>query len=208
MNVGALVGGFQDQRDRTIYLRRLQEPRTGCRIAEDGAWLWSFTLKSFEEDLTTPSGPAVEICKLLGIPFARLRYALPDEMLSWDMSAALGRKFGMSKSGWESASASLKEKLPSFFGSMRRSRSIVLLQLNPAVVLAAEHARKAMETMEEFLGTAIVLAFLQVAALMPVAELAEHGSAAARHFDGVRTAFGRDFRCVADGQTYAHCAPR
>jgi hypothetical protein len=39
----------------------------------------------------------------------------------------------------------------------------------------------------------VVLAFLQVAALMPVAELAERGSTARQHFDGVRTAFGRDF---------------
>ena len=38
-----------------------------------------------------------------------------------------------------------------------------------------------------------MLAFLQVAALMPVAELGERASAARQHFEGVRTAFGRDF---------------
>ena len=133
------------------------------------------------------------------------------------MSVALGRTFGLSKSGWENTAADLKEKLPSLFGSFRRSRTRRLSQLDPAVVEEMEKARHAMLTMEEFVGTAvralahrrclllhsharplfgcpqIVLAFLQVAALMPVAQLAERGSAAARHFDGVRTAFGRDF---------------
>ena len=48
----------------------------------------------------------------------------------------------------------------------------------------------------------VVLAFLQVAALMPVAELAERASAARQHFEGVRTAFGRDFNT-----TRVECVP-
>ena len=182
-----------DRRERVLYLEKLQQPHMGYRVAEDGAWLWSFSVEPMRDIIDAPNGPAVEICELLGIPFARLRFALPDEMLSWDMSVALGRTYGLSKSGWENTASDLKEKLPSLFGSLRRSRSRRLSQLDPAVVEEMERARQAMVTMEEFVGTAIVLAFLQVAALMPVAQLAERGSAAARHFDGVRTAFGRDF---------------
>ena len=193
VNVGAAVGGIMDRRERRHYLERLQQPHMGYRVAEGGAWLWSFSVQPLHDTLDAPTGPAVELCELLGIPFARLRFALPDEMLSWDMSVALGRTYAMSKSGWDMAAQDLKEKLPSFFGSFRRSRSVRLSHMDPATVAAAELARQEMLTMEEFVGTAVVLAFLQVAALMPVAELAERGSAAAQHFDSVRTAFGRDF---------------
>jgi hypothetical protein len=116
----------------------------------------------------------VVICELLGIPFARLRYALPDEMLSWDMPAALGRTYGMSRKGWESTAADLKEKLPSFFGSMRRSRSRRLSQMDPAVAAKAERARQAMETMEEFVGTAVRAAEMDVAARLRVLTQAQY----------------------------------
>jgi hypothetical protein len=94
--------------------------------------------------IDAPTGPAVEICELLGIPFARLRFALPDEMLSWDMPVALGRMYGLSKSGWEMMAADLKEKLPSLFGSFRRSRQVRTSQLDPAVAEEMERARQAM----------------------------------------------------------------
>ena len=191
-----------DRRERQSYLDRLRQPQMGYREAEGGAWLWSFSMDPMRDIIHAPTGPAVEICGLLGIPFARLRFALPDEMLSWDLSTALGRTHGMSRSGWETAAADLKEKLPSFFGSFRRSRSVRMSQLDPAVAKEMERARQAMITTEEFVGTAVVLAFLQVASLMPVAELAERASAARQHFEGVRTAAGRDFNT-----TRVECVP-
>jgi len=195
VNLGAVAGGIMDRRERKNYLERLRQPHMGYRVAKDGgAWLWSFSIEPMRDVIDAPVGPAVEICELLGIPFARLRYALPGEMLSWDMTAALGRVYGMSRSGWETSAADLKEKLPSFFGSLRRSRnSARTSQVDPALAAEADRVRQAMVMMEEFVGTAVVLAFLQVAALMPVAELAERCSAARQHFEGVRTAFGRDF---------------
>ena len=193
VNFGAAVGGAMDRRERQMYLEKLRQPHMGYRVAEDGAWVWSFSVDPMHDIIDAPTGPAVEICELLGIPFARLRFALPDELVSWDMPTALGRTYGMSRSGWESAATDLKEKLPSFFGSFRRSRSSRSSQMDPTAVEEAARAHQDMLTMEEFVGTAVVLAFLQVAALMPVAQLEERDSAAARHFDGVTTAFGRDF---------------
>ena len=200
VNMGAVLGGMLDRRERQTFLEKLQQPHMGYRVTDGGAWLWSFCVDPMHDVIDAPSGPAVDICELLGIPFARLRYALPDEMLSWDMPVALGRTYGMSRSGWETTAADLKEKLPSFFGSFRRSRRIS--QMNPAVAEEMERARQNMISMEEFIGTAIVLAFLQVAELMPVAQLAERSSAAAHHFDGVLTAFGRDFHA-----TRIECVP-
>ena len=139
-----------DRRERGLYLEKLRQPHMGYHVAEGGAWLWSFSVEPLRDIIDAPNGPAVEICELLGIPFARLRFALPDEMLSWGMSVALGRTYGMSKSGWENTAEELKEKLPSLFGSLRRSRSRRLSQLDPAVVGEMERARQAMVTMEEF----------------------------------------------------------
>ena len=191
-----------DRRERQSYLERLRQPHLGYRVAEGGAWLWSFSVDPMHDIIDAPTGPAVEICEMLGIPFARLRFALPDEMLSWDMPVALGRMYGLSRSGWETMAADLKEKLPSLFGSLRRTRRVRMSQLDPAVVEEMERTRQAMITMEEFVGTAVVLAFLQVAALMPVAELGERASAARQHFEGVRTAAGRDFNT-----TRTECVP-
>ena len=202
VNVGAAIGGMMDRHERKMYVEKLRQPHMGYRVAEGGAWLWSFSVEPMQDVIDAPVGPAVEICELLGIPFARLRYALPDEMLSWDMPIALGRLYGMSRSGWESAAKELKEKLPSFFGTLRRPRRVGASQLDPAVAEEMERTRQAMITMEEFVGTAVVLAFLQVAALMPVAELAERGSAARQHFEGVLTAAGRDF-----STTRTECVP-
>ena len=191
-----------DRRERQIYVEKLRQPHMGYRVADDGAWLWSFSVDTMHDIIDTPTGPAVEICELLGIPFARLRFALPDEMLSWDMPVALGRMYGLSRAGWETMAADLKEKLPSLFGSFRRPRRVRMSQLDPAVAEEMVRTRQAMITMEEFVGTAVVLAFLQVAALMPLAELAERASAARQHFEGVRTAAGRDFNT-----TRVECVP-
>jgi hypothetical protein len=47
--------------------------------------------------------------------------------------------------------------------------------------------------LEEFLGTALVLAFLQVTQLMPVTEIARHRGAAAMHFQELTTPAGWSF---------------
>ena len=158
-----------DRRERQSYLEKLRQPHMGYRVAEGGAWLWSFSVDPLQDVIDAPSGPAVEICELLGIPFARLRFALPDEMLSWDMPVALGRMYGMSRSGWETAAADLKEKLPSFFGSFRRSRSARMSQMDPAVAEEMERARQAMITMEEFVGTAVRALRLDIPSLLACA---------------------------------------
>ena len=144
-----------DRRERRQYMERLQQQEMGYRVADGGAWLWSFSVEPLQDIIDAPTGPAVEICELLGIPFARLRYALPDEMLSWGLSTALGRTYALSKSGWAITVADLKERLPSLFGSFRRLRSVRESQVDPASVMAAERARQTMVTMEEFVGTAV-----------------------------------------------------
>ena len=52
---------------------------------------------------------------------------------------------------------------------------------------------EALVRFEELIGTALVLAYLQVTQLMPVMEIEERASAAAKHFEGCVTPFGWDF---------------
>jgi hypothetical protein len=128
-----------------------------------------------------PAGPAVSLTSLLGLPFARIRMSLPDELLSWDMGTALGRKHTMSLSGMEAAYAAEREAAARQKGSGSALDAVCAdVDATPAAD-ASEQNR----VMEEFVGTALVLSFLQVAALMPVARLAERRSAAKAHFRGV-----------------------
>jgi hypothetical protein len=57
----------------------------------------------------------VALTSLLGIPFARLRAALPDELLSWDLSTAMGRAHLFSKKGMDASLAKHRELIPSLF---------------------------------------------------------------------------------------------
>ena len=98
MNVGALIGWWQDKRERSTLVEGLQSPEVGFRISSEGAWLWAFSLhQPTDNELAsslqrTPRGPAVRLTELMGVPFSRLRLAIPDEALSWRMGDALGRR--------------------------------------------------------------------------------------------------------------------
>lgn len=58
--------------------------------------LWRFTLEPPGQDLGAPVGTALQLCTAFGLPFARLRTALPDEWFGSDARAAFGRKHGLS----------------------------------------------------------------------------------------------------------------
>ena len=94
MNLGATLGFYLDARERRSVVARLQQADTGFRISPDveQCWLWRFHLSPLREEMDAPSGSAVVLSNVLGIPFARLRAALPDELLSEDMGSAIGRK--------------------------------------------------------------------------------------------------------------------
>jgi hypothetical protein len=172
--------------------------------------------------LITCAGTAVALTSLLGIPFARLRAALPDELLSWDLSTAMGRAHLFSKKGMDASLATHRELIPSLFvcctGSSVKAADDAEQDAEDKTLSSEEDTQ-----LEELVGaclrtwcsqtatcrvlcraltlpppncaagTAIVLAFLQVAALMPVTELAARISAAKRHFAGCVTPAGWDF---------------
>jgi hypothetical protein len=143
MNLGAAIGVAQDRYARHKFFQALQQPEIGFRTDKDGSvWLWRFrrvsprllrahasphaaapaavarSLNQLHSDMDAPSGTAVALASLMGVPFVRLRAAFPDELLGWDMGTALGRRYVLSKDGMESM-LDAKCKRPSLPGVSR-----------------------------------------------------------------------------------------
>ena len=231
MNVGAVIGFILDSRERRNFLQHMQSPKVGFHVEPaSGAWLWAFSLEPLRGELDAPTGPAVALSALLGIPVIRLRAALPDELLTWDLATALGRKHVCSVAGFNQSLPLLAGLLPPLLGAQRKNtaRASASAQTGgsskvaaspPASPVFADYGMAGVEpfesavsrhgsgrisrggssttkakTLEDFVGTALVLAFIQVAQLMPAVQLAARVSAAAAHFSCVTTPAGRDFR--------------
>jgi hypothetical protein len=247
MNLGAAVGALMDQRERADVNARLRTAACGFRVLEDGTQLWRFALHPLTEELAPPQGPAVQLSLVLGMPFARLRAAMPDSMFSSDLSAALGRRHGFSAAGLnlcaalhrdlllhhkEGAAGSKKEQRPSAAQVAAWSSHTVDAETatpaaadvpaaaahpptaayeyvaaavpSPAPPLhialhsvaaeeeahLAKYADNTRTVHEEFVGTALVLAFLQVTQLAPVVEIGAMRSAASKYFGDLTTPGG------------------
>jgi hypothetical protein len=81
VNLGAAAGFALDARERRAFLARLQADDVGFRTGkDDSCWLWRFSLDLLQGDIDSPTGTAVALTALLGLPFARLRTAIPDEV--------------------------------------------------------------------------------------------------------------------------------
>jgi hypothetical protein len=82
MNLGAGVGAVMDARERARIMAQLCTERCGFRHGDaDGrVWLWRFGIAALGTEMGTPSGPGVELSLCFGLPFARLRAAMPDEV--------------------------------------------------------------------------------------------------------------------------------
>jgi hypothetical protein len=203
MNIGGFVAFLMDARERRAYLAQLQTPALGFR-EEKGAWLWRLHLEPLKEAIDTPTGPAVELSAMLGMPLSRLRTCFADDLLNWDLGTSLGRQHVLSTKRMEAALEAHMKLLPPLFGGdssgikptddadADADAEDAAAPAAPAAAADAEAAALSASAamMEDFLGTALVLAFLQCAALMPVAQLAERRSAAKRYFAGVTTPAG------------------
>ena len=114
MCVGAATAAALDAAARRRALKRLTAPDGGCgfRVARDGVThLWRFHLDPLPSEIAAPSGAAVQIASVIGMPFARLRAAMPDEFFTTPFCAALGRRHGFSAEGMNAAAELHRELL-------------------------------------------------------------------------------------------------
>ena len=103
LHIGGAVAWVMDSRERALVAEQLRDPACGFRIASDGTCLWRFGLEPLPNEIAAPSGPAVMLAEVLGLPFARLRAALPDELCNTDFATVLGRQHGFSAAGMKAA---------------------------------------------------------------------------------------------------------
>ena len=120
MHIGAVVAFTEDAGERRRLLSKLQLPDAGFKVTETGAWcanrpalarlrlqhvysltpelacrIWRFHLKPPEQNLDAPSGSGVVLAARMGLPFARLRASIPDELIATTLANAMGRKRGL-----------------------------------------------------------------------------------------------------------------
>ena len=99
MNVGAVIGFYEDMKERHELLEHIMRPECGFNERQGGVWTWTFQQNPLTRAVERPSGSAVEIAAVLGFPFIRLRAALPEELFAGSVAQSLGRKDGMSATG-------------------------------------------------------------------------------------------------------------
>ena len=103
MNVGALVALVMDLQERRATLRKLQSPDTGFRELPDGTWVWRCTQAPLLHAVQAPAGSAMTLAGVFGLPFVRLRAALPEALFAGSVGQALGRRAGLSVQGFDEA---------------------------------------------------------------------------------------------------------
>jgi len=189
MHLGIVVGLIQDARERRRLVALLSTASVGWRETPSGAQLWRFSLSEVEESLAPPSGPAVSLSLVMGVPFSRLRIAIPDDHISWSTGAALGRIAALSLAEVHATHDRNKRRKGGASSDLEASRSAVRRAAEAEVEATAAST-------DEFIGTALVLAFLHAEMLMPLRKLAFLQAAARKHFEDVRTPRGRDWSFV------------
>lgn len=210
MNVGAFFGWWLDRRQMRKFVTALCTPECGYRVVaadaskSDGthdAWLWRFHMEPLRGKIDSPAGPAVELSTLFGLPAARLRAAIPDDLLSWTMATAVGRQDSFSADSFNAVAKAQRAKHRSCIPKAMRKNTGNKMQTDVDAGEDEEEIEEApveydperLRLEEEFVGTALVLAFIQMAQLMPVVEHAQRKSAAKRYFGDFRTSSGWDF---------------
>ena len=90
-NVGAVIAFILDMREHKSTLALLQQPEMGFLEHDDGAWTWTCVQRELRQPVEAPSGSALNLATVFGLPFVRLRAALPEVMFAGSVGSALGR---------------------------------------------------------------------------------------------------------------------
>jgi hypothetical protein len=112
MHAAALVLGRRDARELDFYRRKAHSALLGCSVVatpappqgergeeESQLHVWRFTQRA---SAGMVEGPAVAFAQLVGVPFARLRFAIPGRLFGGDADTALAAAIG-SDAGFEQA---------------------------------------------------------------------------------------------------------
>lgn len=80
MHVLAFVAWLRDVSDARYVMRRLRDECGFSEMGEEKAWTWFLAQESDPNSTVFQvRGTAVAFCSLLGLPFSRIRTAMPEE---------------------------------------------------------------------------------------------------------------------------------
>jgi hypothetical protein len=96
MHVGALVGRVQDGTEQSSTMAQLRSRSLGFAAQKGGAWAWRCTQDAVSAERQGNSGSLVELARLIGMPYIRLRAAIPEALLPGSVAAATGCAAGLS----------------------------------------------------------------------------------------------------------------
>lgn len=91
----ALPARRWDSRHAASVVDQLKTDRLGFIEHPCGAWTWSFSQQPLPGPVGLLSGGAVDVAGIVGVPFVRLRVALPEDLFPGVVAESLGRRAGM-----------------------------------------------------------------------------------------------------------------
>jgi len=220
---GAVIGAVLDRNERKSLLYRLQQPECGFRVGPGGSWLWRLEQDPLDGELAKPHGTAVRLAAVFGMPFMRLRLALPEEMLPGAIGEALGRRAGLSPANFKAnkddedvVMKRIVAGLKKSFGIKPRAGRIprtsaagpddavdpVLQKLKSMedgeTGCALPEHKQPLDT-ADVVGTALAMAFMATCSVLPSPELAAARAKASHVLRGVPTGVERlDFDGLYD----------
>ena len=177
MNLGALLGSRLDRFERASALRKLQSTETGFEEISGGVWTWTLTqlapIETVDGSSYVSRGSGPVLARHLGIPFVRLRLALPEEMFHGAVGWAVGRPSGLSVASYAHGAHSA--------GKGNHGRMPWSLDQPAGEAILGTGSTQGNH--ERLTGTALVFAFLSINKALPEAELARRLDAARAYFN-------------------------
>lgn len=91
MHVWALLAAPADARALVKIFNAMKRGAAGFELGPNGEWFWTLKQKPIEGALGQAEGPAIVLAKQMGMPYVRLRMAIPESMLPGHIAWAVGR---------------------------------------------------------------------------------------------------------------------
>ena len=198
MHIGCLAGLGVDIRRKRVVLATLTSPDLGFTALPNGVWTWAVLQDPLTDALGPVTGSAVRLARLVGMPYVRLRCAIPEELLPGELAHVVGRSEGLSMAANAQLSGDIHSLVAAALGS--GTGTACLCGPKGGTSVSAEEGRAGEaaplsksaslvaipdKALARMTSTALVFAFMWVRLLVPREQLIVRQAAASRHFAGV-----------------------
>ena len=208
MHIGAFIGAALDAAGKKRVLKALLSDAFAYEELPGGVWTWSLYQQPVVSDFGAVAGPLVDLAGVIGLPFARLRCAVPEELLGGDVAHMVGRAAGLSVAACTADAAGHAAHQAEMFGGgggifagccspgprgvmPGTSKQLAATDDEPDTEAQKEAVRVLAATESaRVTSSALMFALIWTRMLLPREEIAERQAAAAEHFSRERTSAG------------------